>query len=312
MPALSNLAYSEFNTTQANLLADLRTAILASAAWSRPNAASKPSTYKCTTTRGADMVFDLEDAAISTFAMTIGVWKSYDGVTFTDKTQRYLYWRNSGGASTNILHCIVSVSKEHVYISVEGPRAAEAGTENGTAGSARQNFFMCDLVPYHAADTNPVVFAGGTTNAALGASSPQANMIGHLSRDYSNTISWSQGYLATLTTPAANAAVSLNYNNACAIDGNYYVYPYVYIGSSHGIRGRLATFFFAGFSAPDQVNYDTAGPPVGSKITYDGQVYKILYGNKTTVNSGATYNQFGYTNNNNTGASYIAIAVPST
>lgn len=311
MPALTDLAYSEFTTTQANLLTDLRTAILASASWTRPNAGSKPSTYKATTTRGADMVFDLEDAAIDTQKMTIGVWRSYDGTTFTDKTQRYLYWRNTAGASTNVLHCIVSISKEHVFISVEGPRGAESGTESTTNGSGRQSFFMCDLVPYFGADTNPVVFAGGNPIAQLPSSNININCVGHVTRDYANTTSWSQGYLATLTNVASGGAVSWNYTNKSIIDSNYYIYPYVYISTNDGIRGRLATFFFAGYVLPDNYLSDVYAPSIGARITYDSQVYKIVYTNKAATNSGATYNQFGYHNSNNGNPNYLAIAIPA-
>lgn len=311
MPALPNLVYAEFDTTQTNLLADLRTNILASAAWTRPNAAGKPDTYKCTTTRGADMVFDLTDSAILTYMLTIGVWRSYDGTVFADKTQRYLWWRNGGGAASNPLHVVLSCSKEHMFFSIEGPRATETGAENSTTGGTRQSFFMCDLVPYHDADLTPAIFAGGQMTNAF-AADINLSPYGHVSRGAQAPFApWGVGRLLTLAWPTNATGLSHNVQRQ-TLDGNYYLAPYVVASDADGIRGRLATFFNAGYVAPDLQPMDAPNaPPLGSKVTYDGQLYKMVATTRTSQSS-SVWNQFGGVTNGSGSPRAIAVAVPST
>lgn len=305
------LHYAEFDTTQANLLADLRTHILTSTDWARPNAGSKPSLYKATTTRGADMIFDLEDAAITLNLMTIGVWRAHDGTTGTDKMQRWLYFRTNttGAVATMPLHCIVSLSKEHVFISVEGPRPNETGPTSTQVGSLRNYFFMCDVVPYHAADTTPIVVAGGgmaaTAAAHISSNSHQIN----LSRNFVNTASWSVAKLLTLDFPTCSSSETIQVTRQASGDGKYYLFPYVVIGDESGLRGRLSSFFFAGYNFSDTP--EIAVPPVGSKVTYGGQTYRLLAVSKGDGTS-ATWAQFGAAANSSVSTYYKTpvVAVP--
>jgi hypothetical protein len=312
----TNMYYAEFDTTQANLLADLRTHILSSASWARPNAGSKPDTYKATTTRGADMVFDLSDAAITVNNLTIGVWRSYDGTTFVDKINRYLWWRNSGGATTNVLHCVVSVSKEHVYISVEGPRSTEASPETANLGSTRTAFFMCDMVPYHAGDTTPTIFCGGHVISNSTSTSLNPGPLGNLRRDYANVLSWPVCRLVTLTFPVCNTLGnsdhSFNSQRLAVGDGKYYLYPYVCVADVDGLRGRLAAFFYAGMTANGLGTAEVNSPALGSKVTYDGQLYKLLAPTRAGNAGINTWNQFGYVANSGSAQYNLAVAVPCT
>src|SRR3954471_9618280 len=118
------LAYSEFTTTQANLVADLKTAITSSSDWANITG----NILKATTTRGAQMVVDLTDAAIALNLLTIAFYRTHDGVTGVDKITRFIYFKSGAtGATTNPVYCVVSASKEHLYVSVEGPRSGQTG-----------------------------------------------------------------------------------------------------------------------------------------------------------------------------------------
>lgn len=232
--------------------------------------------YKCTTTRGAQMVVDFSDAHVSVTSnlLTIGVYQSHDGVTPGPKTNRYLYWRSNGGAATHPLHVVLSVGKEHLYISVEGPRAGETGALSGAYGSVRQYFFLCDLVPYDAGDTDPVVVAGGSITPDINASFTNLNDTVQTSMNLSGTGSWQKCGVATLDFPKAGFGDATNYQHVRAIDGKYILAPYVIFANDSGMRGRLSSFFFAGFNVPDIA--DLPVPPIGTKIEYQGQWYKLL------------------------------------
>lgn len=290
-----SLHYVEFETTQANLLADLRTQILTSTAWARPNAGSRPDLYKATTTRGADMIFDLSDAAIGVNNLNMAVWRAHDGTTGTDKTVRYLHWRQTGGATTNTLNCVVSISKEHVFISIEGPRPSQSGPVSANYGSPRRYFFMNDLVPYHGNDTTPVVVAGGSPFNSGSSLVAQSNYNVHVSRNWANSASWAPAKLLTLDFPAAYDAATLNVTRQTSADSKHYLAPYVVFGDESGMRGRLASFFFAGYNVADTL--ELAVPPVGTRVQYQGQWYKLLAVSKGTDVSGPYWDQFGSASN---------------
>lgn len=288
------LHYAEFDTTQTNLLADLRTHILTSTDWTRPNATGKPSLYKATTTRGAEMIFDLEDSALDTYRMNMAVWRTHDGTAGTGQSLRWLYWRPSAGASTNPLHCIVSVSKEHVFISVEGPRANESGAVNSTYGSERNYFWMSDVVPYFGSDTVPVVAAGGqmasTTYASVSNGSHELNV----SRNAAGLTTWPKAKLLTPSFPSVYGSETVNATRSAKADNQVYLFPYVVFEDADGMRGRLSSFFFAGLSHSDS---DVTPPAIGSKVQYQGSWYKLLAVSKGNGSSSSSsivnWGQFG-------------------
>lgn len=287
------LAYTEFDSTPTNILADLRTAITASTDWTRPNSGSEPDTYKATTTRGAEMVFDLADAAVTNEKLQIGVYTSYDGTTFGSKTTKYLYFRysTSGASSSQPLHCVVSASKEHIFVGIEGPRGGETGAVS-TSGGMKGYFFMTDLVPYHAADTDSVVVSGASQMAASPGGSLTNSLPVHISRDYANTSDWAAGRLASLEFPSVSLASQSNnrpqvtFPRDCAIDGKFYLAPYVVFEDAAGIRGRLNRIFYAGVNYTETISAGTA--PVGSTVTYGGLTYILYAVSKSDGGQGST------------------------
>lgn len=266
--------------------------------------------FKCTTTRGADMIFEIEDALTTSIA--IACWKSHDGTTGTDRTSRWLYHRAAAPTSTSIpLHVVLSLSKEHIFFSIEGPRANESGATSATVGSLKNYFFMDDVVPYHAGDTNPVVFAGGGMAAAAAASAANNSHQGNFSRNYANTTSWSVAKLLSLDFPSVASTETIQVTHATSADGKFYLAPYVAFGDESGIRGRLSNFFFAGYNHSDTP--EIATPPINQKVTFGGKTYKLLAVHKS---DGATFTwgQFGSALNNTTSIFHRSpiVAVPWT
>lgn len=267
---------------------------------------------KATTTRGADMIVDLCDTAPLPHTLNMGVWRAHDGTTGTDKSARWLFYRAAAATATAWpLHVIVSASKEHLFISIEGPRANETGATSATAGSLRNYFFMDDVVPYHAGDTNPVVYAGGGMSANAGASVINNSFQGAFSRNYADTSSWPQTKLLSLDFPSLASTETVNVTRLAVADGKYYLAPYACFGDESGLRGRLANFFFAGYTLSDTP--DVAISPVGQEITYDGRTFKLLAVNKSDA-SVVTWGQFGSAANTGTTNVFRSaiVAVPCT
>lgn len=308
-------AYTELDTTGANWQTDITNAILASTDWSRPNAGGKPGLFQATTTRGAQMNVDIIDAALTLNTAQFGVYRTHDGTTGVDKITRYVpYKRQSGGAlATNPIHCVVSAGKEHLFISMEGPRQGEAGTDSNNYGSEKTFFFLNDLNPYfdNTIDKAPAVVCGGWwASDASGSIANNSHRVA-ISRNHANTASWVQGRLQTLEFPHLydnSNAISVN---RMGLDGSYYLAPWVVFGDSSGMRGRLNSIFYAGMTNTD--TYDAPVPAVGSVVTYGSAKYKLLTAYKTDA-SFTTWNCFGSVANQggNVQMRSTVIAVPFT
>jgi hypothetical protein len=266
---------------------------------------------KATTTRGAQMVVDLVDGFAESHNLNMAVWQSHDGTTGAGRSPRYLYWRTGASGFAMPLHCIVSASKEHLFISIEGPRANETAANSATLGSLRNYFFIDDLVPYHASDTTPVVIAGGTSPAAAAASAANNSYTAHASRNIANNASWSQAKLLTLDFPSCASSETVQVLRQSSGDGKYYLSPYVCFGDEAGLRGRLRSLLHAGFNYADTLEAPT--PPIGQKITYEGQTYKLLAVNKSEGGT-RTWGQLGSAANDSTTTFHRSaiVAVPCT
>jgi hypothetical protein len=269
---------------------------------------------KCTTTRGADMIVDLMDSHISVAGTGLGMaaYRAHTGglTGGTGRLGKWLYWRSGTPVAANVIHCIVSASKEHLFISLEGPRYNETNPESATLGSSRNYFAICDLVPYFAGDTTPVATCIAKAITGLTASFPLDLYVNN-TRDAAATTDWPTARLLTLDNPSNGGAFSVNFQRQAAGDGNWYLAPYVVVEDSNGERGRLAAFHFAGYINPDALDALVPSPPIGSKITYGGQLYKIVVGNKTGTNN-SQYAGFGAVANPSNNANGIAIAIPCT
>lgn len=265
---------------------------------------------KATTDRGADMIVDLEGADTNNGWLGLAVYRQWTGTVpggHVDPDLYSIYYRATSSTSAIPVHAIVSASKNHLFISLEGPRAYELNPTSTTYGSVRNYFAISDLVPYHVADTVPAVVTAGTYNL----NNPtvlQGAFRAAISRDTTNTLSWQAARLASLDWPTVVTTDVLTMPRTCTIDGKTYLFPYVVFSMAEGLRGRLKHFFYAGTSAP---TYAADLPePVGTKVTYDGVVYKLLAVNKGD-NTNAAYGPFGAAGNGSTSITRsVVVAVP--
>ena len=117
--------------------------------------------------------------------------------------------------------------------------------------------------------------------------------------------------LLTLDFPSLASTETVQVTRQSTGDGKYYLSPYVAFGDESGLRGRLASFFSAGYTVSDTP--DIATPPVGQKIQYGGKWYKLLAVNKSD-GSTMTWGQFGAAANSATSTYYRSpiVAVPTT
>lgn len=267
--------------------------------------------YRATTTRGAQMVIDLNDQhfAVTDTGLKMAVYATHDGTTGLGKSQRFLHWRTTAGAATHPLHVILSLGKEHFFLSIEGPRAGETGAMNANYGSLRNYAFLSDLVPYDAGDTVPVVFAGGQSITTWDGAFANQSHIGHVSRNLQNTGYWSAAKLATLDFAKGGFAETLNLQRQRQVDNKHLLAPYVVFVEDTGMRGRLASFFFAGYTVPDV--HEVPPPPITTKVEYQGQWYKLLPVTKSD-SARHCWSQFGASAQATAGtyARSVVVAVP--
>lgn len=235
---------------------------------------------KTTTTRGAQMVIDLTAGGRYNDRLGYRLFRTHTGAdatsaSWTDITAlRTVFWAQTQLTNAAILHVVLSVSAEHLYISIEGPRANEGETQSVIYGSLRNYMFISDVIPYHAADTTPCVAGWGVLGEDSAPAIADQLWRTEVSRNAGNTSSWKWARLATLTLPHFASGVATSPPNYCAIDGKTYLWPYVVIEEDDGLRGRLALFHFVGITTTSY-GIDTAAR-VGELITYDGVVYKTL------------------------------------
>lgn len=305
--------YADFDSTPANLVATLKTEIVKSTDWTNITG----NIMKATTTRGAEMVVDLTDAAITSMRMQCGVYRTHNGTTGTDKVIRYVAWKATvTGATTDILHVQLSVGKEHFYLAVEGPRQGEPNPDDSSnfTGSMRQPLFLGDIVPYFASDTVPAVLLLGNT-----ASTAFSSETVHVSRNAANSASWVPARLGTMTMPKAPTDVSgvqtYSPRRECSADGNTYLWPWVVLEDTAGIRGRIAKCFFAGFNKSG--GSTDAVPSLYARSTYGGETYMLVAPHKSAYISGQSRSGFGYVANGGnplgqlTDSPLIAVLVPA-
>lgn len=292
--------FSTFDTTPAGAIAAIKAAILASSDWSNPAG----DRVVCTTTRGAAMVVDLADAAATAIKLQFGVYRT---TALADKIIRYLLWAASGGTTGDPLHCVVSAGKEHLYVSVEGPRAGEPNPATSTGGSYRPILFLCDLLPYFASDTVPAVVCGGTTNA----STPVTNtsILIHVSRNAANSGSWVSGVLESLGGVVRNTSLSNSYRLAgqAQSPAGQVIRPYVVFEDVAGMRGRLSAFHFLGWTAVGSMGGDTP-PQVFSRFTLGSATYIALTPERSPSSIGVS--PFGQPDSNDPAGGGLVVAVP--
>lgn len=265
-----------------------------------------------TTDGGAKLIVDLEgsfDAAGSHLGTVVyRDWTS--GTTpggHVDGKNYFTYFRNAVGAATMPIHVTLSAGKNHLFFSLEGPRATEANPTSTTYGSMRNYFAVSELTPYHVEDEVPAVVAiGNQTQSATPSVNTGSHLVG-ISRDTANAASWTSGRLASLDWPTVQTTDVVTMPRNCTIDGSTYLFPFVVFSEAEGIRGRLGYFFYTGTTAPTALT--DLPEPVGSKVTYDGVIYRL-----TAVNKGdggtVAWGPFGSVANSNPPLRSVVVAVP--
>ncbi len=258
-------SYTTFASTPATLTADLKTNILLCSDWANITG----DIVKSTTTRGAQLVLNLAKVAANAQRLGLSAWRTHDGTTGVDEsTTRYLNYHASGGATSDVLHCAVSVSKEHVYIWVDGPAAGEVNPSNAVG----QSLYLGDIIPYHASDATPAAALVACDLAQASSNSPYIA----ISRNQADTASWVSGVLASLSVPSVTSGPApLGLTAVASGDGKTYLWPYVVVEAADGLRGRLADVFFVGWNNGAGLTDPQGQLGFGATVSYDGKTYQV-------------------------------------
>lgn len=248
--------FQQFDCTVANLVSEINTRLAAQGDWTNITG----TVMKATTTRGAQMVVNLADTAITATTVNLAMYRTHDGTTGVDKLTRNIYFRANGGTTGDVVHVMLSASKEHFYLYVTGPRVGEPSSETSQQGSA---IFLGDLVPYESTDTVPVVVLIATS---IGGYSSTANYV-NVSRNAADTASWVVGKLASLIYPYYGTSAPTI--SARTSDNLPLLRPFVVAEDAGGLRGRLAQIFYGG------VDTDLSFA-AGQEVTYGGITYTLV------------------------------------
>lgn len=270
-------AYSVFDTTPANLVADLKTKILLSSDWSNPSG----NVVKCTTPLGATMAIDLAGAAaVNTQTWTPYIYRTYATSSGVDQLTGYgitFKAQNTGTTTTIPLHVTLSAGNTLLYVQIEGPRAGETGADT-SYGSIRQTIALSQITPYFAGDAVPqVAFMGGSHNPI--ADSVPVNFQSTYSRvgqNMAQTTPWVTAHLMALCFPQdAQQWATVMPNRGS--DGSFYLSPYVVFEHLAGLRGRLTDVFFAGANRSVQAgDLFYQAHTVGDVLTIGGNTYTVI------------------------------------
>lgn len=273
--------------------------------------------FTCTTSGGAAMKINLLDTLPGAMAIGIGAYNSYTPGTTTaapvkgPSATRSIYWRTTGGEPNHPLHITLSLSQDHMFIGIEGPRAGETGAMSATLGSMKGYFFASALAPYHAGDDpTPVYIVGGSSNVSTaGASSANRNWEVHSSFNWDGDSQWSPGKLMSLSFPSAQGAETIAGQRVTKPDNAFYFFPYVFLSDEAGVRGRLTSFFYGGINISD--NLDASTPQIGAVLTYGGDSYKLQAVSKSE-GATVTWGPFGSASNGASGTYWKSpiVAVP--
>jgi hypothetical protein len=270
--------YSVFDTTPANLIADLKAKILLSSDWSNPTG----NVVKATTPLGATLAIDLSGSTAPTNVGWVApyIWRAFSGVTGTDRLDGYgIFWKGSStGATTTVpLHVTVVAGNTLLWITIEGPRSAEnfADTVNG---SFRQTLAISQLTPYFASDTTPQVVVIGSSSFNGGGGQQitfQATYV-RVGQNVAQTSAWPTGHLMALnflTDTQQWNTVMPNKGN----DGSIYLSPFVLFEHATGIRGRLTDLYCAGVNhSANTGDLFTTSHMAGDTLTIGGNTYTVM------------------------------------
>lgn len=301
--------YQNFDTTPANLVADLKAKILLSSDWSNPSA----NVVKATTPLGATMAIDLAGSTAPTTQSLSApyIYRLFSGAAGTDQLAGLALWwkiNNTGATTTVPLHVTVVAGNTLLWISIEGPRLGENFADN-TNGSTRQTLAISQLTPYFAADTTPQVVAIGSTsyNGYNSGQPVVTSTYVRVGQNMALNSPWATGMLMALTFPEdwqGFQTVLPNKGN----DGSFYFSPYVLFEHAAGLRGRLTDLYYAGINrSQNSSDLFVSGHSQGDVLTIGGNTYTVMAPYRGSLsNAWDSIGGFGaYRNNsNNAGNDY--------
>lgn len=298
-------AYSEFDSTPATIVADIKAKILLSTDWSNPTG----QVVQATSALGAQMVMDLNPTGATADNQRIRpkVWRAFSGGTGTDSVQRSLYWNQSGNNSAAQLHCKVSAGNTLLYIEIEGPRPGETAVDQVTYGSLRQCLFLSQITPYLVADVTPAVFFGGSTSYPFGETpnlSGTTNYFSHVSRNQAATAAWVSARLWAPGPIHMNQAQAIHSYQPIASDGSVVNFPWMVMEDAAGYRGRLTDLHYCGSNQSYGDYLANFGP--GTDLSYGGNTYRITAPYKANGTNMQVGGSFGMPANNSSGTFFVS------
>lgn len=240
---------------------------------------------KCTNSRGGQMYLELQSGHLPTGlndsyrAVGVTSYLSHTGATWASSaytgmsSEGYIFYSGTllNSQTDATLHVVVSSSKEHAYISIEGPRNVENYASSTTFGSLKNYAFIADIVPYHATvDLTPAVaFWANFSGSSNGASPTLADQLwrGIVSRTWDNDASWVPCRFPTITMPHMLSGAATSVNNWCEIDQREYTWPYLVVEETDGLRGRLNNIFHIGVN---RVSYAIDNPQLPGNMLVQG------------------------------------------
>lgn len=267
-------SFSEFDSTPATIVADVKAKLITSTDWTNITA----NIVKATSDNGCELVVDLQKAAAGNTQMNMSVWRSHNGTTGTDEKLCYLTWKRSTAAtaaSTDPVHVKVSAGKNHLYIQMEGGRGGETNAESATLGSARHSFYLGEITPYFDAGLDPVDSCLLVANTLATGTSDQRNA--YVNRNAANNASWVPAYLHSLSSYPVGVTAH-QAGNFVGLDGKTYLLPWMVWEIAGGIRGRL-TDTWSGGPTTDLIATAVTSDPVlreGQRYTYGGKTFQLF------------------------------------
>jgi len=231
---------------------------------------------KATTTRGAQMVLDLTDAAPQRQGLSMACYRTHNGTVGVDKTTRFLSWSSSTGVTlTDPVRVFVSAGKEHLFICCRG---AFPGEVSASISPVTQSLFLGDIVPYHSADAVPAVVLAAATVLTQSAGIANARYAA-VSRNQADTTSWVRANLLTLTRPGTSSGSANDWSQfhhrSLASDGKHYLLPWVVEEVDAGLRGRVAKALYGG-SGMVSASVDTTALALGTDYAIGSETYRLV------------------------------------
>jgi hypothetical protein len=220
--------YEAWDTTPANLIADLTSRLQA-------NGWTVNSGKFYGVGGGRTLCISLDSASASGLSLTAYNESGTGGKGFV-----VAY---NATATSNPIHAVLSVSTQHLFLSVEGPYWNETGAAQATSGygSPAGYFCLAPIVPYQTLDTQTesLVCAAGFVGLSFNAH-PKC----FIRRGF-NAASWADARLMTVRPVTNTETYSvINKNTGAGLGSGVYLWPYLVVDENMGLRGRLDRLFY--------------------------------------------------------------------